>query len=203
MLKRKVNKARIAFIIILVLAVATVGASAVTYGIWKENLRAQKVVEIPMDYEHPSLKYLIFSGLDAGGNYTDASPVAYAAVGYTGLVSEVWIPDTYNGLPVTRIATNGNYSADKFSGNKVITVLRISCAVTSIANGACQNMISLKRVVFNLEPYDYVGTGYVSGNVNVGAYAFTGCTALTNFNAEGRGLTGAAASSYLFGTPLA
>ena len=82
----------------------------------------------------------------------------YNLTAYTGEESNVIIPESYNGMPVTSIGT------EAFKGNN-LTAVFIPDTIISIESGAFRDCISLESVA--------IGNGVTS----IGSYAFSGCTA--------------------------
>lgn len=84
--------------------------------------------------------------------YVDESPeiTAYAAVGYTGLVAELQIPDKYNDKPVKMIGSYGPVAkANKsFANDPVIADIVISPNVEKVRSCAFMGLKLLRRVEF-------------------------------------------------------
>lgn len=189
-------------IIIIVLAVVIIiGAIAgTTYAIWKQQADTSK--EIPADIvEHnPSLQYIVFESIDSNGVFTSVSgnpAVAWAVVGYNGLVAELEIPANYTKnsttLPVTHILSHSEHLDDGLTNNKIIKSIKIPESVIYIGSGACMGMTLLEKVVFEKSES--------TAPIIIGDYAFSACQVLTSFNSTGRDIEGNA-NSYLKGTPL-
>ncbi len=117
-------------------------------------------------------------------NYT-TNDGAITITGYTGPVGAVTIPDTTNGLRVTRIE---NWAFAYCSG---ITSLTISTNVTSIGNYAfslCTGLTSLTIPdgVIHVGSYAFdacirlTTVAFPNSLTNIPEYAFSRCTALTN-----------------------
>ncbi len=189
------NKKVVGIILSLVVIMASVAALAIggaTYAIWTTTSTATIDLDIPVDEYNPSEKYIVFKGLDSSGNLTDVqgSTVAYAVVGYDGLVAELIIPSTHNSLNVTKIcidSTAQNF-AKRLAGNSIITSIYIPSTVTIIGNGACSDMALLESVTFE------------DGNsgVTMGSFAFGGCINLSTFTCS-RTISGDT-TTYLTGT---
>lgn len=67
---------------------------------------------------------------------------SYALTGYNGNDTEIVIPETYNGLPVTAII------GEAFKGCESLTKITVPDSVTSIGYDAFEGCTSLKRVTF-------------------------------------------------------
>ena len=65
---------------------------------------------------------------------------SYSVTGYEGTDTEVIIPETYRGLPVTMIAENA------FAGQSTVTSVTIQDGVTSIGGSAFSGCISLTSI---------------------------------------------------------
>ena len=175
--------------VILVCVTVALALSVATYAIWQEQATDYEEIQIPTDDFNPSAKYIIYQGLDANGNFIDASPLSYAVVGYSGIVSELIIPDTYNGLPVTRISCSTTQTNTNLAGNNIITSLVVPASVTKIDQGIFANAVKLKTVTILGE-----------GEIIIEPFAFAGCVELTTFTTQ-KNITGDEAS-YLLNTPL-
>lgn len=196
----KLAKYQIVIIIMLAVVVIAGAIAGTTYAIWKQQADTSK--EIPADIvEHnPSLQYIVFESIDSNGVFTSISgnpAVAWAVVGYNGLVAELEIPETYTEnsttLPVTHILSHTEHLDDGLANNKIIKSIKIPESVIYIGSGACMGMTLLEKVVF-------VKTES-SSPITIGDYAFSACQVLNAFNAAGRDVEGNA-NSYLKGTPL-
>lgn len=179
--------------IIITLIVAVIGVSCFyivkTYAYWTEKTEDIAELEVPLDEEYnPSLKHIIFQGIDGEGNFVeDGSAEAYAVVGYNGLVGEVSVPDTHNGKSVTCILAPTEEGVQyAFNNNLIITTLIIPSSVVKIGGGACSNMINLTKVIVK-------GT---TGSLEMGSCAFAGCLNLTTFESA-RALTGDTSTCFL------
>lgn len=95
---------------------------------------------------------LIFSPIKNGEEYT--------VTGYEGTATEVYIPSTHNGKPVTSISSYG------FRKNKAITSVIVGDNVTHIYNDIFSECTSLKTVVLGRSV------------TNLGEFAFAWCEAL-------------------------
>ncbi len=175
--------------VILVCVTVALALSVATYAIWQEQATDYEEIQIPTDDFNPSAKYIIYQGLDANGNFIDESPLSYAVVGYSGIISELIIPDTYNGLPVTRISCSTTQTNTNLAGNNIITSLVVPASVTKIDQGIFANAVKLKTVTILGE-----------GEIIIEPFAFAGCVELTTFTTQ-KNITGDEAS-YLLNTPL-
>lgn len=103
--------------------------------------------------------------------------------------TNIVIPDTFEGLPVTRIR---EYA---FNNNNLIESITIPNSVTSIGHYAFSNCTNLKNVsmgnsVMNIEDYAFsVCTSLASITIpasvtNIGVWAFSICTSLANINID-------------------
>lgn len=175
--------------VILVCVTVALALSVATYAIWQEQATDYEEIQIPTDDFNPSAKYIIYQGLDANGNFIDESPLSYAVVGYSGIITELIIPDTYNGLPVTRISCSTTQTNTNLAGNNIITSLVVPASVTKIDQGIFANAVKLKTVTILGE-----------GEIIIEPFAFAGCVELTTFTTQ-KNITGDEAS-YLLNTPL-
>jgi hypothetical protein len=102
--------------------------------------------------------------------------------GYTGIVAQVKIPATIQGIPVRAIA------ASSFAGNRILNSVEIPESVTYIGSYAFANCRNLMRVTLP-SSLTYIGesifadTGLQSvvipeGVTTIGRNAFSGCTRL-------------------------
>lgn len=178
--------------IILVCVTITLAVAVATYAIWQEQATDYHEVQVPTDDYNPSAKYIVYTGLDDNGNFiNDGTPTSYAVVGYFGLVSELVIPSTYNGLPVTKISCSATEMEKNLAGNNIITSVVIPETVTQIDQGVFANAVKLKSVTILGE-----------GNITIEPLAFAGCVELTTFTyGAQKNITGDEAS-YLLNTPL-
>ena len=111
---------------------------------------------------------------------------SYYIIGYVeSISSDIVIPDTYNGLPIT------NIKADAFSGCKSLTSISIPSSVTSIGMSAFSSCTSLRSVniasgITVIESLTFSGcksleTISIPQSVTtIGVRAFYHCTALNN-----------------------
>ena len=173
---------------ILLSVILVLSLAAVTYAVWTTTATASADLEVPVDEYNPSEKYIVWRGIDNGGNFS-ATPTSYAVVGYDGLVAELIIPSSHNDLPVTMICVDESNYSKRLAGNPIVTSMVIPESVTSIKAGACKDMSLLSSVV-------------IQGNaeIEIGDLAFANCPLLTSFSAPERSITGSAAS-YLLGSP--
>ena len=129
----------------------------------------------------------------------DDSGTGYVITDYVGDEAELVIPDEYDGLPVTGIASNA------FESNKQLIVVIIPDSVTSIGEYAFNGCSSLERItvpfvgaikdgtdnthfgyIFGASSYDnnyaYIPASLkevvVTGGTSIGNYAFRGCADL-------------------------
>ena len=157
--------------IILVCVTITLALAVTTYAIWREQATDYSEVQVPTDEFNPSAKYIIYQGLDENGAFTDApTPHSYAVVGYSGLISELIIPSTYNGISVTRISCSATQINTNLAGNNIITSVVIPQSVTKIDQGVFANAVRLKSVTISGE-----------GNITIEPLAFAGCVELVEF----------------------
>lgn len=180
-------------VLIVVIAIILVASIVgVSLAVWLPRPNDDEDIPFPSEKVNPSLKHIVFQGLDENGAFTDndADIVSYAAVGYSGLVEELEIPSTYNEKSVDKILI-GNDADSRFSGNTIISSIVIPDSVTYIASGVFANIPNLKKVVIKGE----------SSTIEIGDGAFAGCVALNEFDCK-KHIDGDS-SSYLFGTKLA
>lgn len=190
--KKKINLTLVITVILIIAALAVV-VTSITYAIWTTVSTATAEINVPVDDYNPSLKYIVFRGLDENGDFTDTDNEIeeYAVVGYTGLVAELMIPSTYNSKAVTTICIDSgasNYSK-RLAENPIITSMLIPGSVTNITAGSCKNMSLLKSVTIEGD-----------ASITIGELAFAGCYNLTTFSCS-RTILGES-SSYLFGTDV-
>lgn len=180
----KLNKTALIILIVAAVVLSALAIRGITYAVWTRVSEDSQNLNTPISPYNPSEKYIIFRGLDAQNNFSDETgeeTVAYAAVGYTGLVAEVVIPSEYKpteagaALPVVKIC-NSNIEDDfqyRFNGNPIIASIQIPASVTEIAVSACAEMSLLEKV-------EILG----ENSVTIGDYAFANCPYLTTFNCE-------------------
>ena len=186
---KKLNNRTLIISIVLVCITIALAFAVATYAIWEEQADDYVNVQIPTNDFNPSQKYIVYKGIDAEGNFTDSSPEAYAVVGYTGIISELVIPATYNDLPVVKISVVPGSTEHNLSGNRFITSLIIPDSVTRIDDGVFANATGLKKVTILGE-----------NTISIGDWAFAGCIELTEFICT-KEITGDPAS-YYYNTPL-
>ena len=194
-MKTKVKTITLIISVILIAVSLAIAVTAITYAVWVRQVNATEELDMPVDEYNPSLKYIIFHGINNSGALVDSSPTAYAVVGYDGLVAELIIPPTYNGRPVTKICADPDNIDKRLAENPIITSIRIPTSVTSIATGACQSMPILEKVIFE------VNSEGVTPAISVGDFAFAHCPYLTTFNQDNRSITGNR-DLYLLGTAV-
>ena len=193
----KRGKITIIISICLLSVVLALSLTALTYAVWQTTATANEELDVPIDDYNPSEKYIVFRGIDNNGDFSN-SPTEYAVVGYTGLVSELIIPEEHNDLPVTKIYVDSttsptNYYATRLSGNGVVTSIVIPASVTFIANGACKDMMLLNSVTI---------LGETSSSLVIGELAFANCPNLSTFTvAAGRIDTANSSTNYTLGCP--
>ena len=184
----KKNKILIASILLLVVAL-TVSLAVVTYAVWTEQAYDTIELGVPTNTFNPSLKYIIFQGLDDEGNFVESGIKSYAVVGYSGIIGELVIPETYQGLPVTRISASATQTNTNLAGNQVVTSIVIPNSVKTIDAGVCANMYYLKSVTIDGE----------DNEISIGAASFAGCIRLSTFTCK-KSINGDR-GSFLLNTP--
>lgn len=147
-----------------------------TFAVWKRVVSSSKEFEAPVDAFNPSLKHLIFTGLNSSGEFSETDIVNYAVVGYDGLVGEVIIPSLYENLPVVKITTDPSKIEYKFSNNEIITSLVIPLSIMEITTGTFQSLENLKTV-------NILGTSEDSP-ITIGFFAFGNCRKLASFKCD-------------------
>ncbi|MBO5776027.1 MAG: hypothetical protein J6R35_01495 [Clostridia bacterium] len=177
----------ISIIVLCVALAATIGVA--TYAYWQKQTEDIIDVQIPTTDFNPSLKYIVFEGVDANGNLTDTNPVAYAVVGYSGLIGELVIPSEHLGLKVTKITTSPTQTNTNLAGNQIVTSMIIPESVTEIDTAVCANMVVLKSVTIQGE-----------GEITIQNLAFAGCVELDTFTSSRSAINGDR-NSYLLNTP--
>lgn len=194
MIKKNLTKsAMLITSILLVVTIIAVALASTSFAIWQRKVSTYKELEVPPIDSNPSLKHLMFSGLDINGNFTSVSgeTVAYALVGMNGLVAEVTIPGEHLDKPVTKIATDPSKIEYEFSNNEIIQSIIIPESVTMIAAGVFQAMPNLVSVT--------VLGDTEADTLEIGEMAFAYCVRLSVFICS-RNLS--AHESYTAGTPL-
>ena len=138
----------------------------------------------PPEEEPEATEGLIFDLIDG---------VSYAVMEYVGTSAEVYIPSTYQGLPVTYIGD------EAFYGCSSLTSIRIPDSVTSIGYQAFEGCESLTSIVIP-DSVTYIGWdafSYCYGLTSIdipdsvtfiGTYAFRDCSSLTSITI-GDGIT--------------
>ena len=160
-----------------------------TAAYWQEQTRQTSDENAQIATVNGSEKYIVYAGLNAGGELiTSGTPAAYAVVGYAGLVAELTIPETYGGKYVTKVcvAPEGAgyplyrdvdsvgaplpYSGDdaRLANQTVVTSIRFGARVTTVGAGVCAGMVNLTKVTFTS-----------ASPVTLGNAAFSACVALT------------------------
>lgn len=178
------NNKKLILTIIISSVLCVLLISGVTYAIWQTVATANQRLDVPKEPYNPSEKYIIFRGLDADNKFSDETnkeTVAYAAVGYSGLVAEVIIPSTYKPsetaeeLPVIKVCSSniGDDFKYRFNGNPIITSIVIPESVTKISVSACAEMQILEKVVI-------LG----DSNLTIGDFAFANCPYLAAFECQ-------------------
>lgn len=167
--------------VLLIVALAfAVTACKPTVAYWNEQTQESSGEDAQIAPVNGSAKYVVYAALDEDGaliaasdNETEAA--AYAVVGYTGLVPELKIPDTYtdtaiyeaaegddHSLPVTKVliatphasykcSMNGaTYSGDdpRLQNNTVVTSIAFGENVTYVGAGVCMGMTNLVTLTF-------------------------------------------------------
>ncbi len=112
----------------------------------------------------------------------------YSITGYVGASSDVYIPTTYNGIPVTSIGANAfksntvvktifiadggvkTISSNAFSGCSNLENINIQSKVTAIGSAVFKNCTGLKSIEIP------------SSVTSIGDYAFSGCSSLESIN---------------------
>ena len=104
-----------------------------------------------------------FALTDGDWEYTVNNNEA-TVTGYTGIFSDIVIPSTLGGYPVTEIGNSA------FNGNTTLRSIVIPNTVTTISNNVFQNCSNLE-------------TASLGNSVStIGGYAFSGCSAMTRIN---------------------
>ena len=123
------------------------------YSIGKHIVKAVFKVKDPANYEVPAPITAILT--INPGNYATEDLIyqlngnSYEIVGYTGSDKSVIIPSTYDGKPVTSIAS------EAFKDNRYITYVYLPETVTNIGNNAFKNCYSLE--IFNFAKVQVIG----------------------------------------------
>ena len=174
--------------VLLILALTVTFFACKTSADWAEQKNESKNSNANIGETNGSEKYIVYAALDEEGALIPADSSseieAYAVVGYTGLVSELVVPDEYAGAVVTKVLAVSSYSSYKcfmdgapYSGedarlqnNVVITSIRFGAHVTYVGAAVCAGMTSLASVYFD----------HVEAGVTIGANAFAACPLLTS-----------------------
>jgi hypothetical protein len=197
-MSKKSLKTNLIGLLVLIVTLAFVILPTTTYAFWQEKISANKEVVIPVGKYNPSLKYLIFKGLNNAGEFATSEITKYAVVGYYdgGLVAEIIIPEVVMvqgvNYPVVMIATDPNNTSYRLRENKFITSIVIPASVTEIKAGALSGMTSLSNVILEGTEEDV--------DIEIGDLAFAYCTSLANFSCL-RNIVGDP-SSYFLGTMI-
>jgi hypothetical protein len=195
-MSKKTLKPNLIGLLVLIVTLVCVISTATTYAVWQEKVSANKEVVIPVGKYNPSLKYLIFKGLNNAGEFATSGITKYAVVGYDGLVAEIIIPEvvTVEGInyPVVMIATDPDNTSYRLRENEFVTSIVIPASVTEIKAGALSGMTSLYNVIFEGTPED--------ADIIIGDLAFAYCTSLSQFSCV-RNIVGDPAS-YFIGTQI-
>ena len=190
----KLKKAHI-IVLIAIMSIALISAVLVsTLAIWMESYEDDKTSEIPVGPFNPSEKYIVFVPLDGLGNIISDKALAasYAAVGYTGLVSEVEIPPTYqpdgyDEKPVTAVLVDENYAEVAFTESvDIITSIIMPASTVRIGAGVFAGLENLTSVL--IRDTDPPSTEFP--NIFVGDYAFAFTLSLTSFEYTGHTFVG-------------
>jgi len=140
-------KKLLTFITLLILALCLYATSTEAVGITSND-----------DDTHTRALGLQFTLIDNGTAYEVARGMATA--------SEIVVPDTYNFLPVTRIADNG------FNGFSALTSITLTEGVTSIGQSAFSSCSSLTSITIP------------EGVTSIGQSAFSGCSSLESLTVD-------------------
>ncbi len=188
-MKKNLNKKMLIMGIILLTVALATAVAVTTYAVWTQQTEDSTDIRLPQGDLNPSAKYIIFRALDAEGNFTDGEAVSYAAVGYTGLVAELVIPEEHEGKAVTRVTVDGTQSAySYFAGNQVVTSISIPASVTRIDDGTFANMTYLRKLILVDSAVE----------LEIGMGAFAGCIALNELS----GTRSWSGTNSFIGTPL-
>lgn len=188
----KIAKSALAAVLILLTTIACIVFASATYAVWQRKVTADKEVEIPVGEYNPSLKYLKFLGLNSSMEFADTGITQYAVVGYDGLVAEIIIPSTYNGLPVVLVTTDPENTGYRFSNNEIITSIVIPVSVIELKSAVFSGMTSLRKVTIKGTKED--------ADIEIQNMAFGGCISL-NLISCNRKIIGDI-QLYAWGTPL-
>ena len=160
----------IVLLILLVLSLALSLFACSTSAIWQRKSDDTQKIDVDSQKANGSEKYIVYAALNSEGNLithpAEGDPdetVAYAVVGYTGLVAELVIPAQYNGKNVTKVLVaapyasyycycNGAaYSGDdaRLANNTVVTSIVFGANVTFVGVGVCAGMVNLTSVHFD------------------------------------------------------
>ena len=186
---------KIILISLLLVTLAFAAFSCKTAAIWRGQGTDTERVESDVTPVNGSAKYIIYAALNSSGNMIlrpeeddPEETVAYAVVGYTGLVAELIIPDTYDSLPVTKVLVASSYrpyycycngavyrTGDdaRLANNTVVKSIVFGSNVTTIGGGVCTGMVNLEKVTFASLT-----------SVTLGDYAFMYCTKLATVEGE-------------------
>lgn len=181
-------------VIVIILAAGILLTSCSTFALWFNQDTDSKEKEVPNTEVNASLKYIIFVALDSDGSMiesgSETTTVSLGVIGYTGLIAELVIPDTYTisstEYDVTAVLvenTPENYKCYRdgvpyadigaiFGNNSVVSSIVFGANVSSIAGAAFQSMTALEGITFK--------RSVEQGSTSLGGYAFLNCTALNS-----------------------
>ncbi len=186
---------------VLILALTLTLFSCRTSAYWQEQSDETQKQNANTQKANGSEKYVVYAALNASGNLITRpaqgepeATAAYAVVGYTGLVAELVIPATYNGLNVTKVLVatpysdyycfrdGAAYTGDdaRLANQTVVTKLTFGSNVTFVGAGVCAGMVNLTEVAFTS-----------SGAVSLGDRAFSACTSLRTVSGSWQPAAGA------------
>lgn len=172
-----------------------------TAAYWQEQTRQTSDEDAQISTVNGSEKYIVYAGLNAGGDLiTSGIPAAYAVVGYTGLVAELTIPETYGGKYVTKVLVAPvdagfplyrdvdsvgvpvAYTGDdaRLANQTIVTSIVFGSRVTTLGAGVCAGMVNLTKVTFT-----------AASPVALGNAAFSACVALTSVEGDWEPAAGA------------
>ena len=162
--------------------------SCTTSALWQRQGDDTQKIDVDSEKTNGSEKYIVYAALDEDGvlikSDEEVSAVSYAVVGYTGLVAELVIPDTYldtaidaSSLPVTHVLAAAPYTDYKCSRNgaaytgddarlanqSVVTSIVFGSNVTFVGALVCTGMINLTTVHF-----EHVQAGVTATNAFYG-----------------------------------
>ena len=152
--------------VLLVCGLAFTFFACRTSAIWRSQNQETSNTSSEVGKVNGSEKYIVYAALDESGNLiasgSATETVAYAVVGYTGLVAELTIPAEYDDKPVTKVLVATPYASYKcymdgaaytgddarLANQTVVKSIVFGANVSFVGAGVCAEMINLTSVRF-------------------------------------------------------